>query len=83
MPEAPVTEKAGMLVLTRKPGEYIRITVPPSHEPTEIAVCLVAARAGNSRIGFIAPRSSVIGREELYDNAPVQAAEASTDVTAV
>ncbi len=78
-----VAPKNGMLVLTRRPGEFVRVTVPPSSEPTQISVCLVSSTPGRSRLGFLAPRESIIGREELYDAHVPPVAEAATEVTAV
>jgi carbon storage regulator CsrA len=74
-------KKSGMLVLTRKPGEYVRITVPPSQEPTQISVCLVDVAGSRTRIGFLAPKDSIIGREELYQARP-PVAEAVTETAA-
>lgn len=76
-------KKSGMLVLTRHTGEFVRITVPPSQTETQISVCLTSIRGGIARIGFIAPRPTAIGREELYTSHPTPplVADACTDMT--
>lgn len=56
-----------MLVLNRKSGETVTVTVPPSSEPTRVQVTLVDIRHGKARIGFAAPKSVAIHRQEVQD----------------
>jgi len=53
-----------VLVLTRKPGETIRIG-------SEVRVTLVSCVGGQARIAIEAPRSIGILREELYEQTAV------------
>ena len=54
-----------MLILSRKPGERIRIG-------DNITVLLVESSAGMARIGVVAPRTVGVHREEIYEK--IQAA---------
>lgn len=56
-----------MLVLSRKCGEKVMIVVPPSDKEVVIEVTLVELRPDRARIGFEAPRSVSIHRQEIYD----------------
>lgn len=65
-----------MLVLSRKPGEAIRIG-------DDIEVSIIEVRGDTVRIGIDAPRSVDIFRKELLDqvqSANVEAARLSGDV---
>jgi sRNA-binding carbon storage regulator CsrA len=55
-----------LLALSRKEGEAIVITVPPSDKPTVIRLVALAQFPRNRmHIGIDAPRSTEIWREEL------------------
>lgn len=65
-----------MLVLSRKPGEAIRIG-------DDIEVSVVEVRGDTVRIGIDAPRSVPVFRRELIDqvqSANVEAAKVTADV---
>lgn len=49
-----------MLVLTRKPGENIRIG-------SDIVVTVLGVRAGHVKLGIKAPRGVPVHRQEVYD----------------
>ncbi len=67
-----------MLVLSRKPGECIRVVVPPSDEPTTIVVALVTCNTSRSRIGFLAASEVEVLRSELVEPERPLVAEAVT-----
>lgn len=56
-----------MLVLTRRRGESVIITVPPSDRETvvEVVVTETVVEGGKTRLGFVADRSVAILRSEL------------------
>jgi carbon storage regulator len=54
-----------MLILTRRIGETIRITVPPCAQSTEIEIMAVEIKHSQVRIGVRAPRDVAIDREEI------------------
>lgn len=54
-----------MLVLTRLPGEYTRITVPPSDE-THIIDVYNCNKAISCHFGFECDRSIQVVRSELF-----------------
>lgn len=54
-----------MLLLGRREQEKAFIDVPPSDTPTRIEVLVVDMQRGKVRLGFTAPRSVAIHREEL------------------
>jgi sRNA-binding carbon storage regulator CsrA len=56
-----------MLVLSRKPKESIRLTVPPSDEPQVIDISVVEMNSFRSKLGITADRSVGILRTELVD----------------
>lgn len=59
-----------MLVLGRKVGETLTLTVPPSTESQTIVVCLVEAqdsRFGKGKIGVVASEEVLILRTELLE----------------
>ena len=57
-----------MFVLSRRPSEFINITVPPSDKPQSIAVCLVSSSQRQSKIGFVADnRQITINRREVEE----------------
>lgn len=59
-----------MLVLSRDKWQSVVIRVPPSTEPTEIVVAVVDVRGGDypkARLGFEAPKETVIHRREVWD----------------
>lgn len=73
-----------MLVLTRRTGEMVRITVPPSNLPQEIAVCICRTQPGRVRLGFLGEKRIEVARNELIpveDEARPPVAEAATDIT--
>ena len=55
-----------MLVLSRKKGESIKITIPPSSEPSVIEI-MVTKCSEQVKLGFICDRSIKILRLELVD----------------
>jgi carbon storage regulator len=59
-----------MLILTRRPGEAIRIG-------DDVEICIVAVNGNQIRLGIKAPRSVPVHREEIYAriNAPSAAPE--------
>jgi carbon storage regulator len=61
-----------VLVLTRKPGENIRIGA-------DITVTVLGVRAGHVKLGIKAPRGVPVHRQEVYD----KIAEANRDATQV
>jgi carbon storage regulator len=67
-----------MLVLSRKVGEKVIITVPPSTQPTVIAVTLVETRADRCRLGYEAPRTVSIHRQEIHDAMKREQADGSS-----
>ncbi len=54
-----------MLVLTRRRGENLILTVPPSNLPRQIVVGVAAIERGRVKIGIQADRDVAIVREEL------------------
>lgn len=55
-----------MLVLTRKVGEGVTLTIYPSDSPTQIHVVLINRQNGHAAIGFECDEQSVkILRDEL------------------
>lgn len=56
-----------MLVLSRKAGEKVVVTVPPSDKETKVEVIVTEQRHDRTRIGFVAPRNVSIHRQEIYD----------------
>lgn len=56
-----------MLVLSRFASETIRLIVPPSDIPTEITVMVIEIRRDKTRLGFQAPKNTIIHREEIWD----------------
>lgn len=57
-----------MLVLSRKVGEEIVITVPPSAAPQTIVVRQVEVRNDRGRIGVTAERTVSVHRREVYED---------------
>lgn len=63
--------KTGYLALSRRVGETIFLTVPPSDAETVIEVTVFASERGKVRIGTLAPKFTIIERAELRpDYAP-------------
>ena len=65
-----------MLVLSRKPGESLRVG-------DDIRITVVSTAPGQVRIGISAPNDVVIHREEVYERivqANVEAAKSSAEV---
>ena len=60
-----------MLVLTRKPGENIRIG-------TDVIVTVLGVRSGHVKIGIQAPRGVPVHREEVYEKIAQANREASS-----
>jgi len=56
-----------MLILSRKLGESIIITIPPSTETRNIKLTYVGERGISIRLGFEASKDIIILREELYE----------------
>jgi len=56
------TDKNGMLVLTRRPHEYVLIG--PNGE---IEVTVLGVRGNQVKLGFKAPKNIPVHREEVYD----------------
>jgi len=56
-----------MLVLTRRVDETVIIDVPASETPTQIRVKVTDIRGDKVRVGFEAPHSIAINREEVYE----------------
>ncbi|ADG70089.1 carbon storage regulator (plasmid) [Planctopirus limnophila DSM 3776] len=66
-----------MLVLSRRPHESIRLTIPENLPPgTVIEITTLEVRANAVRIGLTAPRSVQIARSELVDESGVTSKEA-------
>ncbi len=59
-----------MLVLTRKPGENIRIG-------SDVVITVLGVRSGHVKIGIQAPRGIPVHREEVYE----KIAETNRDAT--
>lgn len=58
--------KSGHLVLTRKPGQRVRLRVAhPEGGHTDVWVMLIEMDRNRVRLGFRAPQSVVVVREEL------------------
>ena len=49
-----------MLILTRRPGESVKIG-------DDITVTVLGVRGNQLRLGFTAPQSVVVHREEVYE----------------
>jgi carbon storage regulator len=49
-----------MLILTRRPGESVKIG-------DDITVTVLGVRGNQLRLGFTAPRSVTVHREEVYE----------------
>ena len=49
-----------MLILTRKPGECVKIG-------DEVTVTVLGMRNGHVRVGVTAPKSVAVHREEVYE----------------
>jgi len=56
-----------MLVLTRKKGEDIVISVPPSDKPQIIRVKVTKTSTSTTSLGFTANKEVKINREELTE----------------
>lgn len=54
-----------MLVLSRRAGEDLIITVPPSAEPQRITVCVVKILSDKVRLGCTASREVTVNRGEI------------------
>ena len=65
-----------MLVLSRKPGETIRIG-------DDIAITLVGVKGGRVRIGIEAPEHTRALRAELWETTPAQRRTAARERAAV
>lgn len=59
-------EKTGMLVLQRNIGEKVIITFQTEKETLSVEVIVTSLDKGKVKLGFIAPRSIVIDREEIW-----------------
>jgi carbon storage regulator CsrA len=58
----------GTLVLARKDGEEVILTVHPSRKPVRIVVRVTETHQDTVKLGFVAPEDSVdIWRAELQD----------------
>ena len=49
-----------MLILTRRPGESVKIG-------DEVTVVVLGVKGGQVRLGFIAPPNIAVHREEVYE----------------
>lgn len=67
----------GYLVLTRKEGEQLRLTVAPGADPAKllqhlirdgITINVAEARGGKASLGVDAPREVLVMREELVSD---------------
>lgn len=58
------------LVLSRKPGDAFRLTVPPSSEPQEIVIKVLRWSETTCKIGIDAQRCVKVLRDELVDYEP-------------
>lgn len=56
-----------MLVLTRKPNERIRITVPPNSDAREIIITTMKTSPCRTKVGIIASDDVRVVRDELSD----------------
>jgi len=74
--------QSGFLVLSRKPGELIRVVVNPSDSPQTLWIRLDASDRTRARIGLQANSAIEILRAELTETEPAPAvppvAEAAT-----
>jgi len=65
----------GMLILTRKEGESLRLG-------DDITVTVVSVKGGNVRVGITAPRELAVHREEIYQKISEDEAASSPEPTA-
>jgi carbon storage regulator CsrA len=56
-----------LLLLTRREGERVIVTVPGHGQ---IVVKLVAVEGRKARLGFVAPKGTEVWREELLERPP-------------
>lgn len=67
----------GSLTVDRKPGEFIRVLVPPSSEPQIVVVAVANTTPSRTKLRVQAPRHIEILRGELVtETAPPPVAEA-------
>lgn len=66
-----------MLVLSRKKGEQVIITVPPSDQQQVIVVTCVEVRGDKVRNGYQATQDVTIHRKEVFDAIARQDGEAA------
>ena len=59
-----------MLVLGRQPADKVIVEIPPSTERQTIVITLLDHRQNGVRLGFDAPKSINIAREEVYQMMP-------------
>lgn len=57
-----------MLVLTRGPGEWVDVDIPPSDVPQRISVGVTRVEEGKTSLGFEAAPQIVIYRRELAES---------------
>ena len=51
-----------VLLVNRKPGEFVRLIVPPSTEPQIVSVAVTHSSASGAKLGFTAAREVEIVR---------------------
>lgn len=77
-----MSNENGFLILSRQPGELIRVVVQPSDTPKTLWIRLEASNHSRARIGLQADREIEILRAELTETepapAPIPVAEAAT-----
>jgi carbon storage regulator CsrA len=56
-----------MLILMRRPGELIDVTVPPSNKATHITIASLKIDGNQARLGIDAPRGVTIDRREITE----------------
>lgn len=59
-----------MLILGRRVGESIVLTVPPSDQPTRIVLTVASIKEKGMRLGIEAPRVVDVLRSELEKRGP-------------
>ncbi|MGH8156618.1 MAG: carbon storage regulator CsrA [Rhodanobacter sp.] len=67
-----------MLILTRKPGETLRIG-----DHGDLAITIMGVKGNQVRIGIQAPKEVPVHRQEIYDRIHHESQEADRNAAAV